>query len=75
MANIGHKMKKFSKEQFEEMSKRYWEKYLICPSCLGVGCLPEHFGMGNPDAQPCITCSGTGAILKSVNCSTIDTDT
>jgi len=58
-------MLKISKEQFEEMAKRFQEKYSICPTCSGVGCLHEHFGMGNSDAQPCITCNGLGAILRN----------
>lgn len=54
-----------SKEAFKKLAKRFQEKYNICPSCLGVGCLPEHFGIANPNAQACIRCNGLGAILQN----------
>lgn len=37
----------------------------LCPSCLGVGCLPKNFGMGNPNAKPCWRCKGRGFLKKA----------
>ena len=37
--------------------------YDICHQCLGVGCLPEDFGIGN-SGNPCSACKGTGHISK-----------
>ena len=44
--------------------RSYNAKYAPCSACLAVGCLPEHFGAGNPDAQPCPACAGRGAVPR-----------
>lgn len=57
-------MKNVMLEEFERLTKQYRKKYTICPSCSGVGCLPENFGIGNPNVnKACVTCNGKGSVL------------
>ena len=56
-----------TEEEFAEISNNFRAKNNLCHACLGLGCLPEHFGMGNPDAQPCSECNGRGFKPKQLS--------
>lgn len=55
----------FDAKAFEAAADKFARENDICPKCVGVGCKPEAFGMGNPHPnKKCPTCKGVGSIKK-----------
>ena len=54
----------FKPKAFKRAPAAFAQKNDLCPACIGVGCLPEHFGQMNPNPKPCATCGGRGWIKK-----------
>lgn len=51
-------------KEFKKAAKQFAKTHTVCSRCLGVGCMPENFGIGN-SGKPCYKCKGKGSIKKN----------